>query len=511
MNIFPRKLISKIKDLKFGLLLFLISFHLFAYLLLTFRITNVPPGINGDEAAIGYNAALVARTGHDQNGRFLPLFVSVFDLTDWKQPVTLYLTVLSFKIFGPSYFTLRAVSVSILLVSSFLILLLTKEILGTRAGLISLFIFITIPSVLIQSHLALENIAPIPFMTLWLLMLAKYQKGYGQKFLIYSGLFLGIGLFSYPGMRLIFPVLFFLTMGYIFYLNRMRSFKTKIPVVVKFSLVVLIFPTFMLLIKNQYPGAILAYNRPHDISSYQEAILPYISSFDPSFLFIQGDFTPYHSTSRQGVFLLATLPFFALGIFMIARKKNPILFFILLTFFLTPLLYGLASSVHRGSRLLVLLVPYTVITTFGAVTILNIGQRIKRLSILAILVSLIILNYIDFVRDYWYEYPKRVKSEFAKPYHLVFKKAYELAKVNNLTPYIQSDFRTQNQIAEDFFEQVYFPGKLKLWKDDQSIPEHSVIIVSDYILAKKSQVNQEKIDDFGFGLLINQTKNEVKQ
>ena len=98
------------KDRNFKIIIPLLIILLFFWFLLTFRITQVPPGINGDEAAIGYNAALVARTGQDQNGRHFPLFVSVFDLTDWKQPVTFYSTVLAFKIFGPSYSILREVS-----------------------------------------------------------------------------------------------------------------------------------------------------------------------------------------------------------------------------------------------------------------------------------------------------------------------------------------------------------------------------------------------------------------
>lgn len=502
MNISPEKVMNK-------LISFFLFFYVAGFLFFSFKVTDVPLGINGDEAAIGYNAVLVARSGYDSSGRFLPLFVSAFNLTDWKQPITFYSTTLAFKLFGPSYALLRQVSIIFILVSATLVFLLTRELLGLRAAFISLVIFIITPAVLIQSHLALENIAPIPFTILWLLMLTRYKNTLQHKYLYLAGLFLGIGLFTYPGMRLIFPVFFLLSLGLIIYLNKHKNFRVNLFLLFKFAFVAAIFPTVMLFVKNQYPGAILAYNRPHDVPSYQEFFLSYISSFDPSFLFITGDTTPYHSTGKQGVFLLATLPLFILGIIRIIRKKDLMLNFILLTFFLVPILYGLVGTIHRGSRLLVLLPLYALIATNGALTLTVMRNKMSKLILVTIVALLILLNWVDFLRDYWYEYPKRVKSEFAKPYHIVFEKAEHLAKVNNLIPYIQYDFKGQNQIAIDFFEQVYFSGKLKLWKDDQPIPEQSIIIVPDYILSKKTQVDQVKVAD-EFGLLLNKSKNEIK-
>lgn len=503
MSIFLGKNLNKISVKNLGIIIFFAIFFVITWSFLSYRIIDVPPGINGDEAAIGYNAALVARTGYDQSGRFFPLFVSAFDLNDWKQPITFYSTVLAFKIFHPSYAVLREVSVVLILISATLVFFLSRELLGKAASFISLIIFITSPAVLIQSHLALENIAPIPFVILWLWMLVKYRKNFRSRYLFLSALFLGIGLFTYPGMRIIFPVYIILTIVLIYYLNFKQGLNKIIRENIKFLIIVSIFPIFMFSVKDQFPGAILAYNRPHSIPTYQEFILPYISSFDPSFLFIQGDATPYHSTGKQGMFLLATLPIFALGLFRIAQKKDPMLIFLLLTFIFTPLLYGLAASIHRGSRLLVLLPPFTLISTIGFLSIMSINKKWIKFLGYVVVIILIYLNYTDFVRDYWYEYPNRVKSNFSKPYQLVFEKAYNLSKSNNLTPYIQSDFRKQDLIAEDFFEQVYFPNKLSLWQDNQPLPENSVIIVSDFILSKNKNIDQIKIGDGYFGVLIN--------
>lgn len=478
-------------------ILLLVLILVFSWLFFNYRLLEVPPGINGDEATIGYNAALVSRTGHDQNGRFLPLFVAI-DQTDWKQPVTFYATTLAFKIFGASYYMLRVVSVIFVLISALLIFLLAKEILSIKAAFLSLFIFFTIPAVLIQSHLALENIAPVPFVTLWLWMLARYRKQLKDIYLYLSALFLGIGLFTYPGMRLIVPVFTVLTIIFVYFLNK-RDIKKCVAAVLKFTLVILIFPIFMLSIKNQYPGAILAHNRPQEIQSYQEFLLPFISSFDPSFLFIEGDSTPYHSTGRQGVFLLATLPLFALGTLWISKKKEPMQILILLVFFLTPLFFGLAASVHRGSRLLAFLPAYTIITTLGFLLLFNIKNKI-RLIIILLVVASVVFNYIDFVRDYWFEYSNRVRGDFGRPFHLVFSRAEQLAKETKIQPFIQSDFRVQNTLAVDFFEQIHFPSGLTKWSLEKGLPKSGLVIVN--YSSDMTDLPSERIEGTNFGILI---------
>lgn len=451
----------------------LVAFYIISFLLFTFRITDVPPGINGDEAAIGYNAALVARTGFDQSGRFLPLFVSAFDLTDWKQPITFYSTVLAFKIFGPSYFLLRAVSVIFILISSFIIFLLLKQILGLIYGFLGLLLFITIPSVMIQAHLGLENIAPVPLISLWLLMMAKYYKSLNVRFLIFGAIFLGLSLFSYPGMRLIMPI--YAVISLLFILNLQRSAKKSLKPALYFIIILSIFPIFMLSIKNIYPGAILAYNRPHMVSSYQEFFLPIISSFDLSFLFLKGDSTPYHSTGKHGVFLLASLPLFVLGLYRIALKNNPFLYLILSGFFITPVLFGLVGSIYRGSRILAFLPLYVVVVTLGLSVILEFKKKILRNLSLLFIFLLMFLNYFDFVSDYWYEYPKRVESEFARPIHVAFKNLYDESHKLNFTPLLQTGLEGQNPIAFKFFEEIYFQRRLQRW-GTKNLPKNSVIL-----------------------------------
>lgn len=477
---------------------------LIGWFLLTFRILDVPPGINGDEAVIGLNAALVARTGYDINGRFLPLFTADKNSWDWKQPVTFYSEVIAFRLFGSSFFTLRAVSVVFALLSGVLIFFAVRELLGPKIAIFGLIIFLLTPIVVIQSHLALENIAPVPFITIWLWMLIKYSKQKKDRYIVISAISLGMSFYSYLGQRLIAPTLAIIFLIYIYLINKSFNSKKIRSALLSFIVSLLPFLLLLIIVKNSYPAAILAQNRPSNLLSYQQIILPYLSSFDPSFLFISGDSTPYHSTGKHGMFLLATLPLFALGMLKIAQKNSFILNFILLTFFLAPLPLGITPSIHRASRLLVLLPFYIIFTCLGLQFLLGVRNKLLRFTFISVLFLLITLNYIDFVKTYWYEYPNWVKSEFAKPYHVVFERAYQLSKQKNLQVFIQHDFRAYNSIAIDFFEQVYFPNKLKLWQEGQPLPQNSILIASDSNLSIIKDGTKEIFGDSGFGLAIKQ-------
>ena len=151
----------------------LLFFVVLAFVFLSYKITTVPPGINGDESGIGYNAILMSRNLTDENNNFLPLFIFAKG-SDWKQPISVYTTALMFKVFGSSFLILRVTSVLFVIVSIIILYFLTKEIFNFRFFVVSFLILITTPIIIIQSHLALENIAVLPFVLFWLLMLAKY-------------------------------------------------------------------------------------------------------------------------------------------------------------------------------------------------------------------------------------------------------------------------------------------------------------------------------------------------
>lgn len=374
-------------------ILLLLGICLFSFFLLAYRVINVPPGINGDEIGIGRNAVLVSRNLTDENDNFLPLFIFAKD-SDWKQPVTIYATAIVFRLFGPSLTALRITSVLFVIISIIIFYFLAKEIFNRKFFVVGSLILVTIPIILIQSHLALENIAVLPFIFFWLLMLAKNRK---SKKLIYSflgGVSLGAGVFSYLGMRIVVPVLCVITLIYL---------RKNLKQVFYFLLGVIPFFILLFIANFYYPGAVMGhYNAP--VPSVYDFLLRYLSVFDLSFLFFKGDATGLHSTGKAGMFLIATLPIFLIGIWKIVKDRKPFEILILSSFFLAPFLFGIIPDIYRASRLLALVPFYVIISAIG-------GTALSKKWLL-IMIVLIAINYWNFTQDYWFNYPSRVVKEF---------------------------------------------------------------------------------------------------
>ncbi|EKD52872.1 MAG: hypothetical protein ACD_61C00210G0002 [uncultured bacterium] len=89
-------------------------------------LSAVPNGLTWDEAAIGYNAYSILKTGRDEHGAFLPLIFKSFG--DYKPGAYIYLTVPMVAIFGLNEFAVRFPSALAGILAIWGVYLLTKEI-----------------------------------------------------------------------------------------------------------------------------------------------------------------------------------------------------------------------------------------------------------------------------------------------------------------------------------------------------------------------------------------------
>ncbi len=84
---------------------FLIIALLLGTFLRLYQLGAVPNGLTWDEAAIGYNAYSLLKTGRDEHGALLPLVFKSFG--DYKPGAYIYLTVPSVAVFGLTEFAVR--------------------------------------------------------------------------------------------------------------------------------------------------------------------------------------------------------------------------------------------------------------------------------------------------------------------------------------------------------------------------------------------------------------------
>src|SRR5437868_4259461 len=86
-------------------LIILICITLFAGILRLWRLDTVPAGFNIDEAAFGYNAYSILKTGKDEYGTFLPLSLKSFG--DYKAAGYAYIDIPFIALFGLNEFSVR--------------------------------------------------------------------------------------------------------------------------------------------------------------------------------------------------------------------------------------------------------------------------------------------------------------------------------------------------------------------------------------------------------------------
>lgn len=472
-------------------------FFLGLFALFSFRLTRVPPGINIDESSIGYNACLIGKNLKDENGRKLPVFILTLGGKDWKQPIKIYSAALIFKLFGRSYFNLRLVSVIFAVSASFLFWLTLRLVFEEKLALIGLLLFVTSPSVLLQSHLALENIDLLPFLILWLYFLFSYSISPKPIKSLLAGAALGISFYTYKGMHALVPVYWGISLIYLLYFNLYRK-KGKT------------FDWFLFLaggapfliplgwLQVHYAGAIFdpaIVSRP----SFYNAAYIYLSAFDFSFLFLKGDKMLIHSTGYHGMFLLPTIILFFLGFLQMAKEKKPWYYFAFAALVLTPLLLTTVGSVYRASRLMAFIPLAVIIFTLGFKKILEFKNKYLKYTLLVFFALTLTANFIDFAFYYWFKYPKFIAGDFSPNFNQALNDLRSISTKNNKIPYIEYNELVSHKTDLQFFSEVYFPdGNLKVWqREKEDFPDNAFVLTS--IEGSGEIVNFKKIPSLESG------------
>lgn len=460
------------------ILFLIITLGLFVFF--SYHLTEIPDGINGDEASLGYNATLLSRNLRDETGRHYPVFMLVKEGADYLQPVPAYFMTLLVKLFGPSLYIIRMSSVITAVISVLLIYFLGKELLGKLGGLLAGILLATTPIIMIQSHLAFDNITPIPFVIGWLLTLFLYTKTKKKYFLMFSGVLLGISYYSFKSMRIFVPMWTVLTTIYLSEefltkISKKNFLKILIPVGI-FTVSILPFYAVIPWLEFQYSGAVLNRTDP-SVNNIYNFIYNYLANFDPSFLFIKGDELLTHSTRTHGMFLLSSLPFFIFGLIK-TWSKNSFWKLMILSFFLGPVLFGYIGQVHRANRLLALIPLYSLISASGFLELFKYKSKI----IIALLSTLFILNYSNFIRYYWNNFAMDTKNLYicfeckTGAFKLLKEKSVSL----NKTPYVDHVLAKGVDPSRDFARSIYFTKQISTWNGEQKdYPDNSVLMTNN--------------------------------
>lgn len=356
--------------------------------LTVFQKTPTPPGFNADEAAFGYNAYSLLKTGRDEYGAFLPLRLKSFG--DYKMPLYSYLSVPFVGLFGLNEFSTRALNIFLSFLFPFAVYLLALELFKSkRVAVAAAFLSSVSLGLHIISRHAHEAYLAAFLTTItayfFLRVLRKYDPGSMAAFFTSAVLL----LFSYHPGRLFAGMFFAFAAVYAFLKRKHFLFPLLLLVMVGlFSLTDLAYnPSrlkslaffnnegFQLKIAElKTEGGIRYLYNPVFVGA-KEILLDHLTYFSPQFLIGNGD--ENYRFGYPGMSILTPLEYglFLIGLFYLFKEKERWRWFMVVLLLATPLSASLSWSKGSLTRSLFLLVPVMILASYGAVMLL---QEIKR-------------------------------------------------------------------------------------------------------------------------------------
>jgi len=410
------------------LILFLVL--ILAGLLRFWQLGQAPPSPDWDEAALGYNAYSLLKTGRDEYGQPWPLVMRSFD--DYKPAIYAYLAILPIKIFGLNLFATRFPAAFLGTLTVLLTYFLVRELFpsqplggghsptirgvtyGYQLSVISSLLLAISPWHLQFSRVAFESNVGLFFdiLTVWLILKA-FKKPW---LLVLAAFSAGLSLYVYQAEKVFVPFLV-LAIALIWRKSLLKLPRKYLVLgllvgaicllpLVKMTLTT---PEIFLRAKGtsltadqtpflawtaeklardyqdkDYLGLILDNRR---VTYFLAFLRGYFSHFDLNWLFITGGEARHHAPGI-GVLYLWELPFLVWGIYGLifsrVGKKSKLLIF--LWFLLAPIPAAFTTGAPHEVRTIRLLPIFQILVAFGLIRAWQILNK-KRLILQMMLIG----------------------------------------------------------------------------------------------------------------------------
>lgn len=383
----------------------LIAILALAFILRIVALGDFPAGFTADEAAQGYTAYSLLKTGKDEWGVSWPLNPRSFG--DFKPLLYTYLTIPSVALLGLNEFAVRLPAVIFGTLAVWATFLLVQELFKGPLSLLTALLLAISPWHVMLSRGAFEANLTTFFLPLgfWL-----FLKGLERKdFFALAGFVFGLNLFTYHAAKLVTP-LFLL---FLCFWQRKKLLKKKDELVWG-GIVFLIFVGLLFYSTLKGGGTRMA-----DIGIFgagfgaiKAFIDNYLSYFSPQFLFTQGPReATYGMIPGRGVLYLFELPFLILAVFFLIKKRKPNFIPILVWLLLASIPAALASGVgYHANRVAIMMPAIQMLSAYGLVKWLESIKKGRRLVILGIGV-MVFISFSSFLWDYFYQAPKKMAPQ----------------------------------------------------------------------------------------------------
>lgn len=422
--------------------LILLMILLLALGLRIYKLNQVPPGLNRDEAAIGYNAYSLFKTGTDEYGNKWPYSFKSFG--DWKLPVYFYLLIPFIATLGLSETVTRLPSGIVGTFTVLLTFIVVKELFVHKrkhiVALLAAFILAITPWHVFMSRNASEsNIAVFITLLGITLFLISFRRNW---LILLSFFFLALSLFTYHGNHVFTPL--FIIGLCLFYYKELKKNKWFIPACLLFFILALfiysqtlfsadktkisgLFPlgdeslvyNEVVMRRLEYDNnskiAKLLHNRP--VYLLRTVINNYFKGFSSEFLFISGGGNAQHNIPGFGNLYIWEAVMMPFGLFFIFREKQKHSKLILYWLLITPIAASITKDAPHSARMMPLLPLPAIFSAYGVVyLILLLNSYIKRLAATVLISGIIILYLFFYLDQYFVHFPRVSAHEWGYGY-----------------------------------------------------------------------------------------------
>lgn len=425
------------------------------------QLGQTPPSPDWDEAALGYNAYSVLKTGRDEYGTRFPLSLRSFD--DYKPPLYMYLAIPSVFIFGLNTWSVRLPSAIMGIVAVVGTYFLVKELYKTYnnyknynryIALVSSFLLAISPWHIQFSRIAFEaNIG----VTINIWATVCFLKGVAsRRWLSVSAFLFGLGFYAYHSERIFLPfLLVILVWNYRKELFRIRS-NVVIGAIIGLVTVAPLVPVFMnqntlmrlrgtssladqtgLLARSVWkleedqkthnPWGIVFDNRR--VVWVKTLISGYLSHYSLRWLFLTGDNARHHAPD-MGLLYLVELPFLLLGMVALARRGGQTAKVIFGWFLVAPIAASPTTELPHAIRTLVFLPTFQIISAIGIAQAVRWFDENKRSFFIRVLACSLILLFVINIMYYLHMYFGHLNEEYSASWQYGYREAVDYAKAH---------------------------------------------------------------------------------
>lgn len=394
-----------------------------------------PPHLRNDEAALGYNAYSILKTGRDEHGELLPLVFKSFG--DWKQGLYVYLTLPFIASFGLNEFSVRLPSAISGVIAVWLIYkVVLLMFLDKRLAFISSVVVALSPLSIVFSRGAWEvNVS----LTLTLAAILFFLKSIKEKegYILLSAILFGLTLLASHTAKLSSPIILLVLI--IAYYRQFIKIPIKLIILSTILGILISLPVLLTFTEGKITRlttlSIFSYPRSEDyiqevlreggegrdsfsyylyhseaLSFLRSILSRWFSLYSGSTLFVKGDTNPQHTPPNIGPFLIMDSIFLLVGLMTLARLgKLSQSIFIWSTLLLLSLPSALTIEKANLERVLTMFIPLFIIIAMGVKHLLDLFISKKRVTLYIFItfITLYLLNYFYFLDQYFIHGPKK--------------------------------------------------------------------------------------------------------